>query len=79
MSKLSILSLAIRLINILELIHSAGYIYNDLKLGNILVGYKDEILPFDEDHDCFENCTISLIHFGFASRYYEKKTKKLKE
>lgn len=38
-SQISIFSLGIRLIKIFEVIHSAGYVYNDLKLDNIMTGY----------------------------------------
>jgi len=43
-SKISILNLALILLDRLELIHSAGFAYCDIKLENILIGYG-EILP----------------------------------
>jgi serine/threonine protein kinase len=52
------------MMDIIEKIHLAGYIYNDLKLDNILVGNH----TFDEKslHE------IRLIDFGFSSRYCDK-------
>ena len=34
----TICQLGIRVINILEAVHEAGYVYNDIKLDNILIG-----------------------------------------
>jgi serine/threonine protein kinase len=45
LSKVSIYDLGIQLLKLLEQIHNAGYVYNDLKLDNILVGYKDQLPP----------------------------------
>lgn len=38
-----ICSLGIQVINILEQIHSAGYVYNDLKLDNLLLDYDADV------------------------------------
>jgi len=60
----TICQIGIRLINIIEIIHEAGYIYNDMKLDNILIGdYKNK-------EDSMHN--IRLIDFGFASKYLDK-------
>ena len=37
MSKPSVFHLGLCLVHILEMVHSAGYIYNDLKLDNVVV------------------------------------------
>ena len=42
-SKEVIYTLGIQLINSLERIHNAGYVYNDLKLDNLLLDYKTDV------------------------------------
>ena len=39
----SIYSLGIQLLNILEQVHSAGIIFNDLKLDNLLLDFKTDM------------------------------------
>lgn len=73
-SRASIFSLGIRLINLLEQVHSAGYTYNDLKLDNLLIGFQDKLSNQYTEDDCFANCTINLLDFGFASRFQKKHT-----
>ena len=69
-SRDSILSLAIRLLDILEQIHSAGYTFNDLKLDNILLDLDCDVNDLaSQDGDIFEKNNINLVDFGFASRY----------
>ena len=41
-SKESVFSLGFKLINIFEQVHAAGHVYNDLKLDNVLIAYKDK-------------------------------------
>lgn len=61
----------------LEKTHKAGLVFNDLKLDNILAGYRQEIEEYcGEDSNCFENCSLNLIDFGFATRWVDKKTGK---
>ena len=58
------MQIGIKLLDIIEKIHLAGYTYNDLKLDNILVG----------DHTLSEKCMheIRLIDFGFSARFESK-------
>ena len=56
--------IGIRLINIYRQIHSAGYIYNDLKLENILVG--------DHTNSSAKSHELWLADFGFVSRYLDE-------
>ena len=73
-SKESVYHLALNLLKILEQIHQAGYTYNDLKPDNILLGHGQD-LPFDcSTGNCFQNLSLHLIDFGFATRYLDKKT-----
>ena len=68
-SRVSILSLGIRLIDLFEQVHSAGYTYNDLKLDNLLIGFQEKLPHHYTDDDCFANCSINLLDFGCASRF----------
>jgi serine/threonine protein kinase len=63
----SIISLAITLINAVKIVHKAGYVYNDLKLDNILVSNKTGL---KNDPGALEGAKIHLVDFGFASKYY---------
>ena len=64
----------------LEQIHEAGFIYNDLKLENILVGLAEKIPSYSELKEatpfssCFQSCTIKIIDFGFCTRYTDEVT-----
>ena len=49
------------------MIHEAGYIYNDLKLDNILIG-DDMSLP----HAVNSLYKIRLIDFGLAKKYLDE-------
>ena len=60
LSKSSIYKIGKSLLKMLETTHEAGYVYNDLKLDNIMVG-KDL-------------SSLHLIDFGFASKYRDRKT-----
>jgi len=40
---ISILNLGIQLLDRLEIIHSAGFIFNDIKLENILIGHNQSL------------------------------------
>ena len=70
-SKKTIYQVSIKLIDIFERIHEAGFIYNDLKMDNILVGN-------------FKSCEsslykIRLCDFGFACRYQDKHGRHLEQ
>ena len=53
---MSIYKLTIQLIERLRVMHDLGYVHNDIKLDNILVGFKDPSLLY-------------LIDFGLSSQY----------
>lgn len=72
LSKSSIYSLGIQLLNILEQIHESGYIYNDLKLDNLLIGYNDQLPSEHIAGNCFEYVSISIVDFGFVTRYADE-------
>jgi serine/threonine protein kinase len=53
--------LGIKLIDIFERVHMAGYTYNDLKLDNILLG--------NTSGDFMDE--VRLIDFGFATKFQD--------
>lgn len=53
-----------KIFDALTLIHRAGYVFNDLKLDNIMIN-GDLKSPCD-----LKNAEIHLIDFGFAKKYY---------
>ena len=67
----SIFSLGIQLLNILEKVHSAGFVFNDLKLDNLLLDFDADVSKLKEDfvNDIFATNNINLIDFGFATTY----------
>ena len=71
-SKEQVYSFGIQLINILEKIHRAGFVYNDLKLDNLLLDpdINEEYLFTTEDN-IFETVNINIIDFGFATPYLD--------
>ena len=60
--------------NILEQIHDSGYIYNDLKLDNLLIGYKDQLSKDYVPGNCFAHVSINIVDFGFVTRYTHELT-----
>ena len=76
--EISIYSLAIKIVTLLECVHKIGLIFNDLKLDNLMVQSDDHLPESDDIDDCtdvFENCTISLVDFGFVSSVVDKHTR----
>lgn len=59
----SVLKMGISLLNSLSLIHDAGYIYNDLKLDNLVVG---EAYGSENKLD-----RIRIIDYGLARKYLD--------
>ena len=81
--ELSVYSLGIKILTLLECVHQAGFVFNDLKLDNLMIGFSDKLPlgknqldedPISETTDTFENCTINLVDFGFSSSYVDKST-----
>ena len=75
LSNSSIRKVALSTIDMLEGVHSAGYTYNDLKLDNIMVGYNNKPIKGCK-FDAFQNTSLHLIDFGFATRFADKSTGK---
>ena len=68
--------LGLKLLDILELIHDSGLVYNDLKPDNILIGNQDFVPELDDnsDQNIFADIDINLIDFGMASRWRDNGT-----
>ena len=63
--------------NILERIHRAGFIYNDLKLDNLLLDADVDIQSLlMTDKDFFETVNVNIIDYGFVTRYVDDGFKK---
>ena len=73
-SKESVFSLGFKLINIIEQVHEAGLIYNDLKLANVLVGYGEKLPKDCTKGNCLKDLPINLVDFGMISKYADRKT-----
>ena len=56
--------------------HSAGFVYNDLKLDNIMIGYNESLPEKYSKYNCFEKVNFFLIDYGFATSYIDRKTGK---
>lgn len=71
MSKSSAYQLGIQIITMLEQIHSAGYVYNDLKLDNIMVDFNQDLSNKDLNGNVFASVPLHLVDFGFATKFVQ--------
>lgn len=70
-----IYSLGIQIVNIMEQIHDAGYVFNDLKLDNlVLPSNLDSEQLINTQEDIFDTNEVTMIDFGYASTYLDKNT-----
>lgn len=60
----------------MEIIHESGYIYNDLKLHNIMLDNNVSIPKQKQDplRNIFRENDLKLVDFGLASRWRDRKT-----
>ena len=66
----SIYSLGLQVLDILELVHKAGLVFNDLKLDNLLLDYGVDIDKLSTTKEnIFEKYNVNLIDFGFSTSY----------
>ena len=77
---LSIYSLGIKLIDMLEIMHKAGYIHNDISLDKLHLTEGDSIKfkrkKGEYIQDYFENKTLHQYDFKYATPYIDFKTGK---
>ena len=71
MSKASIYDIGRAILFNLESVHRAGYVCNDLKLDNLMVGHGQNIKKEVFGSTMFENCSIHLVDFGYATKYLD--------
>ena len=64
LNKASILELGLAILSQLELIHKAGYTYNNMKLENIMIGFRSRVLKHQSDKSAFKKASLTLIDFG---------------
>ena len=57
-------------------IHSAGFVFNDLKLDNLLLEFDAPEIEFlvKTSENIFEKYNIIIIDFGFSTSYLQKGT-----
>ena len=57
-------------------IHSAGFVYNDLKLDNLLLEFEAQEIEFlaTTSENFFEKYNLIIIDFGFSTPYLQKGT-----
>lgn len=72
LSNISVYNIGIQILNNLEIIHKAGYVYNDLKLDNIMLDFQAPLPKTYTDSNCFKNIKMRLIDYGFVTKYVSK-------
>ena len=72
LNEASVADLGLALLTQLECIHAAGYIHNDLKLNNMMVGYQSNFPEFFTNQNIFRDATVHLIDFGCATLFQNK-------
>ena len=74
LTKSNIFHLALNLLNILELVHSSGFVFNDLKPDNIMIDYGQKLCYSNdvEFESSFNKLNFNLIDFGLASKWIDK-------
>lgn len=77
MNQLSVYVLGCKLLDILENIHKAGYVHNDLSLDKIVHGLNQKLRTKDDQvTNCFEDVSLHITDFTYARPYIDFKTGK---
>ena len=69
--------------NVLQKIHEYGYVFNDLKPDNILIGdlplyFYQEMIKQKKTIDKRQFCQVHLIDFGLTTSYNDENGKHIK-
>ena len=63
-------TLGIQILNILEQVHATGFVFNDLKLDNLLLNFDADVKSISKSKgNFFDSHNINMIDFGFATSY----------
>ena len=57
----------------LEAVHKAGYVFCDLKLDNLMTGYKQTVYKEKGDKSILRDCSLHLVDFGYSTKYLDSK------
>lgn len=76
LSQYTVAALGVEFVTVLEAMHDLGYVYNDLKPDNVLIGdmsIKDYISqkPQGFDENDLINHKLRFVDFGLASSYMD--------
>ena len=74
----SILDIGKAMLFTLQATHRAGYVYNDLKLDNLMVGYGQRVSENSANRCMFKDCNIHLVDFGYASKFLDNEGNHIK-
>lgn len=69
----NVFTLGEKLLDVMEIIHTAGFVYNDLSFDNISLGV-DQKPMFDASPDNFQDLSFHLWDYSAATPYLDFKT-----
>lgn len=71
----NVYTIGLKLLDVFEIVHEAGYVYNDLTFENMFIG-RDQRPKFDEVTDYFDELSFHLWDFSTATPYKDFDTGK---
>ena len=77
MNMVSIYSMAIKLLNLLEIAHDAGYVHNDIALDTIVTGqgqHMDLLAIQERLSNCFQDVDLYFNDLSYMTPYIDFKT-----
>ena len=74
----TIYKLAMQILDLLEIVHTAGYVHNDISLKRLMLGYGEKIVYEKKCSECrsFKQKSLHLDDFSFATPYLDLTTGK---